>query len=144
MEQIITAYKDAWLNWNNFSGRSRRSAYWYAYLANVIIAFVLGFVSGLVEALTILTSLYFLAFLVPSIALAVRRLHDTGHSGWWYLIALTGIGCIVLLIWFCQDSQPDNQYGPSPKGYSAPGGPQAPYNPQPSQGGNTYGNGPEL
>ena len=48
------------------------------------------------------------------IALAVRRLHDTGHSGWWYLIALTGIGCIVLLIWFCQDSQPDNQYGPSP------------------------------
>ncbi len=144
MQQIITAYKDAWLNWNNFSGRSRRSAYWYAYLANVIIAFVLGFVSGLVEALTILTSLYFLAFLVPSIALAVRRLHDTGHSGWWYLIALTGIGCIVLLIWFCQDSQPDNQYGPSPKGYSAPGGPQAPYNPQPSQGGNTYGNGPEL
>ncbi len=144
MQQIITAYKDAWLNWNNFSGRSRRSAYWYAYLANVIIAFVLGFVSGLVEALTILTSLYFLAFLVPSIALAVRRLHDTGHSGWWYLIALTGIGCIVLLIWFCQDSQPDNQYGPSPKGYSAPGGPQAPYNPQPPQGGNTYGNGPEL
>ena len=61
-------------------------------LANVIIAFVLGFVSGLVEALTILTSLYSLAFLVPSIALAVRRLHDTGHSGWWYLIALTGIG----------------------------------------------------
>lgn len=144
MQQIITAYKDAWLNWNNFSGRSRRSAYWYAFLANVIIAFVLGFVSDLVEALTILTSLYSLAFLVPSIALAVRRLHDTGHSGWWYLIALTGIGCIVLLIWFCQDSQPDNQYGPSPKGYSAPGGPQAPYNPQPPQGGNTYGNGPEL
>ena len=51
MQQIITAYKDAWLNWNNFSGRSRRSAYWYAFLANVIIAFVLGFVSGLVEAL---------------------------------------------------------------------------------------------
>ncbi len=50
----------------------------------------------------------------------------------------------MLLIWFCQDSQPDNQYGPSPKGYSAPGGPQAPYNPQPPQGGNTYGNGPEL
>ncbi len=147
MQQIITAYKDAWLNWNNFSGRSRRSAYWYAFLANVIIAFVLGFVSGLVEALTILTilvTIYSLLVLVPYIALAVRRLHDTGHSGWWYLIALTGIGCIVLLIWFCQDSQPDNQYGPSPKGYSAPGGPQAPYNPQPPQGGNTYGNGPEL
>lgn len=144
MEQIIAAYKDAWVNWKNFSGRSRRSAYWYAFLANIIIAFVLGFLSGLVDVLSILTSLYSLAFLVPSIALAVRRLHDTGHSGWWYLIALTGIGCIVLLIWFCQDSQPDNQYGPSPKGYSAPGGPQAPYNPQAPQGGNTYGNGPEL
>lgn len=144
MEQIIAAYKDAWVNWKNFSGRSRRSAYWYAFLANMIIAFVLGFLSGLVDVLSILTSLYSLAFLVPSIALAVRRLHDTGHSGWWYLIALTGIGCIVLLIWFCQDSQPDNQYGPSPKGYSAPGGPQAPYNPQAPQGGNTYGNGPEL
>lgn len=144
MEQIIAAYKDAWVNWKNFSGRSRRSAYWYAFLANMIVAFVLGFLSGLVDVLSILTSLYSLAFLVPSIALAVRRLHDTGHSGWWYLIALTGIGCIVLLIWFCQDSQPDNQYGPSPKGYSAPGGPQAPYNPQAPQGGNTYGNGPEL
>lgn len=144
MEQIIAAYKDAWVNWKNFSGRSRRSAYWYAFLANMIIAFVLGFLSGLVDVLSILTSLYSLAFLVPSIALAVRRLHDTGHSGWWYLIALTGIGCIVLLIWFCQDSQPDNQYGPSPKGYSAPAGPQAPYNPQAPQGGNTYGNGPEL
>ena len=144
MNQIIAAYKDAWVNWKNFSGRSRRSAYWYAFLANMIIAFVLGFASGLVDALSILTSLYSLAFLVPSIALAVRRLHDTGHSGWWYLIALTGIGCIVLLIWFCQDSQPDNQYGPSPKGYSAPAGPQAPYGPQAPQGGNTYGNGPEL
>ena len=43
----------------------------------------------------------------------------TGHAGWWYLIVLTGIGAILLLVWFLQDSQPDNQYGPSPKGYSA-------------------------
>ncbi len=144
MNQIIECYKDVWVNWKNFSGRTRRSGYWYAFLANMIVAFVLGFISGLVEPLSILVTIYSLLVLVPYIALAVRRLHDTDHSGWWYLIALTGIGCIVLLIWFCQDSQPDNQYGPSPKGYSAPGGPQAPYNPQPPQGGNTYGNGPEL
>lgn len=144
MNQIIECYKDVWVNWKNFSGRTRRSGYWYAFLANMIVAFVLGFISGLVEPLSILVSIYSLLVLVPYIALAVRRLHDTDHSGWWYLLALTGIGCIVLLIWFCQDSGPDNKYGPSPKGYSAPGGPQAPYNPQPPQGGNTYGNGPEL
>lgn len=147
MNQLIESYKDVWVNWKNFSGRTRRSGYWYAFLANMIVAFVLGFLSGLVEPLSILVSLYSILFLVPSIALAVRRLHDTGHSGWWYLIALTGIGCIVLLIWFCQDSQPDNQYGPSPKGYSAgpaagyPGYPQAPQAPQNNY--NNY-NGPEL
>ena len=155
MNQLIECYKDVWVNWKNFSGRTRRSGYWYAFAANMIIAFVLGFLSGLVEPLSILVNIYSLLFLVPSIALAVRRLHDTGHSGWWYLIALTGIGCIVLLIWFCQDSQPDNQYGPSPKGYNAaPAGypaaptgyqaPQFPQAPQAPQNNNTYNNGPEL
>lgn len=161
MEQIIECYKDVWLNWKNFSGRTRRSGYWYAFLANIIVAFILGFLSGLVEPLSILTSLYSILFLVPSIALAVRRLHDTGHSGWWYLIVLTGIGAIVLLIWFCQDSGPDNQYGPSPKGYSAaapaggypsyptyptyPQGPQGTQQP-PQQNTNNYydNNGPEV
>jgi len=161
MDQIIAAYKDAWLNWKNFSGRSRRSAYWYVILVNVIIGFVLGILSSFAGIFDVITSLYSLAFLVPSIALAVRRLHDTGHSGWWYLIVLTGIGAIVLLVWFCQDSQPDNKYGPSPKGYGAPAGygpqpqygapynpqaPQQPQQPQPPQNNNNnnYYNGPEL
>lgn len=154
MNQIIESYVDVWVNWKNFSGRTRRSAYWYAVLANMIIAFILGFVGGMLN-LDIIGELYSLVFLIPSIALCVRRLHDTGHSGWWYLIVLTGIGAILLLVWFLQDSQPDNQYGPSPKGYSAApmgygapqGGYQAPQTP-PYQGpqnnvGNQY-NGPEL
>ena len=149
MNQIIECYKDVWVNWKNFSGRTRRSGYWYAFLANMIVTFVLGFISGLVEPLSILVSIYSLLVLVPYIALSVRRLHDTDHSGWWYLLALTGIGCIVLLIWFCQDSGPDNKYGPSPKGYSAtpaggyPGYPQAPQAPQQAPQNNNY-NGPEL
>lgn len=153
MNQIIESYKDVWVNWKNFSGRTRRSGYWYAFLANIIIGFVLGFIGGIIEPLEILTSLYSLVFLIPSIALAVRRLHDTGHSGWWYLIILTGIGAILLLVWFCQDSGPDNKYGPSPKGYHAAGGypsyptyPTYPQGPQAPQ--NTYNNydnnGPEL
>ena len=120
----------------------------------MIIAFILGFVGGMLN-LDIIGELYSLVFLIPSIALCVRRLHDTGHSGWWYLIVLTGIGAILLLVWFLQDSQPDNQYGPSPKGYSAApmgygapqGGYQAPQTPPyqgpQNNGGNQY-NGPEL
>ena len=144
MNQIIECYKDAWVNWKNFSGRTRRSAYWYAVLANFIVAIILGILGGIVDFLTILGSLYSLAFLIPSIALCIRRLHDTGKSGWWYLIALTGIGAIVLLVWFCQDSQPDNQYGPSPKGYGAPAG-YAPAAPQQGyQNSQNNNNSPEL
>jgi uncharacterized membrane protein YhaH (DUF805 family) len=56
--------------------------------------------------------------LVPSIAVTVRRLHDTGRSGWWILISLVPvIGWIVLLVFMLTDSQPgSNQYGPNPKG----------------------------
>ena len=57
MNQIIECYKDVWVNWKNFSGRTRRSGYWYAFLANMIVAFVLGFISGLVEPLSILVSI---------------------------------------------------------------------------------------
>lgn len=163
MDQIISSYLDVWVNWKNFSGRTRRSAFWYAILVSSLISIVLGVLTDMVGAFSILESLYDLLYLVPSIALVVRRLHDTGHSGWWYLIALTGVGCILLLVWWCADSKPDNQYGPSPKGYAAMGygpygapgtpgassgynyyGPQG--NPQPpqDQGSNNYYNGPEL
>lgn len=153
MDQIIACYKDMWVNWNNFSGRTRRSGYWYAFLANCLVALVLTVLAGIIRPLSIVGSLYDLVVLIPFIALAVRRLHDGGHSGWWYLLVLTGIGAIVLLVWFCQDSGPDNKYGPSPKGYSAaPGGypsypsyPTYPTYPQgPQDGYNNDNNGPEL
>ena len=142
-----------------FGGRARRSAFWYAVLANMIVSWVLGFISGMLD-LTIIASLYVLAVFIPSIALCIRRLHDTGRAGWWYLLAFLPIANIVLLVFFCQDSQPDNQYGPSPKGYAAPpmgyGAPQGPQYTQqtppyqPPQGndsnggGNNYYQGPEL
>ena len=123
MDQIIACYKDMWVNWNNFSGRTRRSGYWYAILANFLVALVLSLLAWVVGVLGTVLNLYELVALIPLIALAIRRLHDSGHSGWWYLLTLTGIGSIVLLVWFCQDSGPDNKYGPSPKGYrAAPGG----------------------
>jgi uncharacterized membrane protein YhaH (DUF805 family) len=100
-----------------FSGRARRRAYWMFVLFNVIIALVIGIIEGLVGSPGVVAILYSLAVLIPGIAVAVRRLHDTNRSGWWLLIGLIPlIGPIVLLVFVVQDSQPGaNQYGPNPK-----------------------------
>ncbi len=113
--KVISQYAD-------FSGRARRSEYWYFALVNIIISFVLGLVDSIIGTTSsggfgILGGIYSLAILVPSIAVGVRRLHDTGRSGWWLLIGLIPIiGAIVLLVFVVQDSQPgSNQWGPNPK-----------------------------
>jgi len=115
-------YLDAWKNYFTFTGRSRRKAYWMFVLFNiiaVILANVIDNVLGLSEQSGYgpVGGLYTLAVFIPGLALAVRRLHDTGRTGWWMLISfLPLIGIIVLIIFFVQDSQPgSNQYGPNPK-----------------------------
>ena len=99
-----------------FSGRARRKEYWMFFLFNFIIASVLWGVGGLVGS-QIIGILYDLAILIPSIAVFVRRLHDTGRSGWWWFIALIPlIGWIVLLLYMVEDGNPgQNQYGANPK-----------------------------
>jgi uncharacterized membrane protein YhaH (DUF805 family) len=115
-------YLDAWKNYANFQGRARRKAYWMFVLFNLIALVILRFIEGAVglsgqNGYGILTGLYTLAIILPLIALAVRRLHDTGRSGWWLLIGLVPlIGPIVLIVFYVTDSQPGtNQYGPNPK-----------------------------
>ena len=115
-------YLDVLKKYAVFSGRARRKEYWMFVLVNVIITFVLGFIDGIVGTtlgndMGLLSTLYTVAVLLPSLAVGVRRLHDTGRSGWWLLIALVPIiGAIVLLVFWVQDSQAgDNQYGPNPK-----------------------------
>ena len=106
-----------------FSGRARRKEYWFFVLFNLIISLVLTFIDSALGTLNeetgygLLSGVYSLAVLIPSLAVAVRRLHDTGRTGWWLLIGLIPlIGLIVLLIFFVQDSKPgDNEYGPNPK-----------------------------
>lgn len=114
----------------DFSGRARRSEYWYFSLINTLISFVLGLLAGFFGAMypnsgvmlgtSTLILLYSLAILIPSIAVGVRRLHDISRTGWWVLIGLVPfIGIIVLIIFFVTDSTPgSNQYGPNPKGIS--------------------------
>jgi uncharacterized membrane protein YhaH (DUF805 family) len=103
-------------NYVGFQGRARRKEYWMFFLFNLIIGLVIGFVEGLLNLSQVLSTLYSLAILLPSLAVGVRRLHDTGRSGLWLLIGLIPlIGLIVLLVFFCEDSKGENQYGPNPK-----------------------------
>jgi hypothetical protein len=107
----------------DFTGRARRSEYWYFVLFNFIVSILiglsLGVIAGLlnVPALVYLVHLWSLAVFIPSLAVSVRRLHDIGRSGWWLLLSLIPlVGAIILIIWHCTDSQPGaNQYGPNPK-----------------------------
>jgi uncharacterized membrane protein YhaH (DUF805 family) len=96
-------------------------------LFNIIAVIVLGLIEGTLglsgqNGYGILTGLYSLAIILPGLAVAARRLHDTGRSAWWLLIGLVPlVGPIVLLVFFVQDSQPgSNQYGPNPKESAPP------------------------
>ena len=107
-----------------FDGRARRTEFWLFFLFNCIIALVLSIIEAIVgiapiAGASILGSLYMLVVFIPYLAVGVRRLHDTGRSGWWMLIYIMPlIGAIVLLVFFVQDSQDgDNQYGPNPKSF---------------------------
>lgn len=100
-----------------FSGRARRKEYWMFTLVNAIVMMVLMGLGMVTKAFSVLYLVYCLGVLIPSIAVSFRRLHDTGRSAWWLLIALVPIvGAIVLLVFVCQDSAPGtNQFGANPK-----------------------------
>jgi len=106
-----------------FSGRARRSEYWFFVLFNGLISMacsLMDWMFGLVSeesGVGLFGGLYGLAMLIPGLSVGVRRLHDTGRSGWWLLIALIPlIGGIVLLVFMVQEgTSGDNAYGPDPK-----------------------------
>ena len=118
-------------NYAVFSGRARRKEYWMFVLFNLIFAVVAMIIDRLLgstfkmdlgngpQALPYgyVYLFYMLAVFIPGLAVAVRRLHDVGKSGWFFLIVLIPlIGGIWLLVLFCTDGVPgENQYGPNPK-----------------------------
>lgn len=111
------AVRSALTQYATFSGRARRSEYWFFYLAVTIAMIVASVLDQALGLNYVLYGVVALALLLPNLATAARRLHDTNRSGWWLLIGLVPlVGAIVLLVFLVQDSTPGvNQYGPSPK-----------------------------
>jgi len=164
------AIKVCFSKYATFSGRARRSEYWWFYLFLQLVQIPFGIIfmilyfaaflpvlqqadsqgnipetafeemnwAPLIAGIALLFAVS-LALLLPSLAVQVRRLHDTGRSGWWILLGLVPFGGIVLLVFAVLDGEArDNQYGPDPKagerwqtvpqqpyGYAAPGTPSA-------------------
>jgi len=111
MEYFIDAFK----KYADFSGRATRTQYWMFVLIYTLIYIALVVIDSFL-GVPILSSLFMLALIVPSISIAARRLHDTGRSGWWQLLILLPlIGALVILVFLVQDSHEDNDYGPNPK-----------------------------
>ncbi len=104
-------------NYCNFSGRASRSQFWWWVLFTAIVSFVVGIVFCFNQDLQqIASAIVSLAFLLPGLGVAVRRLHDINKSGWFILLGLIPIiGAIILLVWYTKESDPTpNEYGPVP------------------------------
>ena len=99
-----------------FTGRARRSEFWWFYLFNFIVSIAASIVDAAIGA-PVLQIVVGLGLLIPGLAVGARRLHDTGRSGWWQLIGLVPlVGIILLIVWWATDGHPGpNRWGPSPK-----------------------------
>ena len=125
MDALTTVLRN---KYGTFSGRASRSEYWWSYLGMAVIAMVLQIVAivgafalgslneglGLLFGSVVFVGLF--ALVIPSLSVSVRRLHDTGKSGWMLLIMLIPcIGFILWLVWMIEDGQAHaNAYGPVP------------------------------
>ena len=148
---FVPAVKRVFQKYATFTGRASRSEFWWWTLANVIVVTVLyaliialavagrtsdGEPGRAAIAPTVLLVVWALAIVVPSIAVTIRRLHDAGYSGWFYLFSVFGLGIVTLVLCAMETSPAAAKYGPPhPQGY-APAGygdPNQGYGPPPGQ-----------
>lgn len=103
--------------YTKFDGRAGQGEFWWFHLANLIIGIVLGVLSLAIHwVFWAVFVVYALAVLIPSIAVSIRRLHDTDKSGWWLLIGFIPLGGLVLLIFYIMSGDPrQNKYGNAPE-----------------------------
>ncbi len=105
----------------DFNGRARRAEFWWYILVYLIIEVILGVIQGMVGLGTLLTGIFGIALLLPSLGVAVRRLHDIGRSGWWILIGLVPlVGWAIIIYWYAQPGATGaNAFGADPKATAA-------------------------
>ncbi|MER8047597.1 DUF805 domain-containing protein [Streptomyces sp. NPDC094032] len=110
-------YLDVLKKYAVFTGRARRQEFWMFALFNLIAAVILVIVDAALGTYPLLYGIYVLGVLLPSLAVMVRRLHDTGRSGWWILIDLVPlVGAIILIVFLATEGEAQqNAYGPNPK-----------------------------
>jgi uncharacterized membrane protein YhaH (DUF805 family) len=124
---FVEAVQSCFRQYVGFTGRARRSEYWWFVLFGVLVSIVTGLLDVMLGTMNddtnvgVIGTIASLALILPSLAVAIRRLHDTSRTGWWILIGLIPIvGWIILIVFYVQDSHPDNEYGRSPKAGVAP------------------------
>ncbi|QXP53529.1 DUF805 domain-containing protein [Cellulophaga sp. HaHa_2_95] len=115
-------YLDALKKYAQFDGRSRRQEYWMFRLFSVLFMFASLFIDGIISYLAdfplfLVTTLYCLAIIIPSIAITIRRLHDTNNSGWMIFVALIPFvgGIWLLVLEVTEGTHGTNNYGEDPK-----------------------------
>ncbi|WP_225800816.1 DUF805 domain-containing protein [Streptomyces sp. NK15101] len=110
-------YLDVLKKYAVFSGRARRKEFWMFALFNTIAAIILIIVDMAIGTYPLIYGIYVLAVFLPSLGVTVRRLHDTGRSGWWILIDLVPlVGFIILIVFLASEGeQHQNAHGPNPK-----------------------------
>ncbi len=139
---IGTSVKTCFSKYVTFSGRAQRSEFWWWVAFCVVMNIILSIIDGMLfsrvvgvpgsftatTSIPVFSGIFGLATMLPSISVAVRRLHDTDRSGWWYWLALIPlIGGIILLVWFAsKGTNGSNRFGPDPLGGGHDGG-GAPY-----------------
>ena len=114
-ESVKTCFSKAF----DLSGRASRSEYWWFALFGVLGSFVFGFIDGLVfgsSNIQVLSTLFSLAILLPSIMVSIRRLHDRDMVGWWmFLLLIPLVGALVLIVIFLfKGTDGPNRFGPDP------------------------------
>ena len=112
-------YLELWKRGFDFSGRTTRRGYWMAYLVNMVLTLVLGFVLDLI-GLGFLTYIYSIAIFIPNLSIEIRRLRDAGKGWGWIFISLVPVvGWIILLVFLCQPSvaAPTYSYAPEYETY---------------------------
>ncbi len=115
---LSTSVKVCFKKYATFEGRAQRSEFWYFCLFCLLVGIVTLYIDisvlgySVEEEYTPLNTIAYLAVFIPSISVTARRLHDIGKSGWWMLLALTGIGIILLIVWYATEGEKKkNRFG---------------------------------